>query len=63
MVDMVNPDSEGEPLPVSFNADGYRLWERLSECYLEYIKIQREIMEFLEGPRVILSIHSHEARD
>ena len=39
-----------EDLPVSINIDGYRLWERLSDFYLEYQKILREAMIFLDVP-------------
>lgn len=46
--------------PVSFNNDGFRLWERLSDFYLEYHKVLREALIFLDAPRVVLSIHSHE---
>ena len=45
--------------PISFNADGYRLWERLSDYYLEYAKVLREVLVFLEGPRIAVSVHSH----
>lgn len=50
-------DSDGNLLPISFNADGYRLFERLETFYLEYHKVLNEAMEFLE-PEIILNIHS-----
>ena len=49
--------------PVSINIDGYRLWERLSDFYLEYQKILREAMIFLDVPKQIISVHSHVGSD
>jgi len=46
-------------IPVSFNAQGYRLYERLENFYLEYHKLLRESLDFLE-PTCILNIHSHD---
>ena len=51
-----SPDNE---IPVSFNASGYRLFERLETFYLEYHKILKESIEYLE-PSCILNIHSHD---
>lgn len=51
-----NPDHE---TPVSFNSQGYRLWERLETFYLEYHKLLRETLDYLE-PTCIISIHSHD---
>jgi len=45
---------------VTFNSDGYRLWERLSSFYLEYYKLLKETALFLEQPSLILSVHSHD---
>ncbi len=39
---------EEKGIPVSFNNQGYRLYERLENFYLEYHKILRETMDFLE---------------
>lgn len=39
---------EEKGIPVSFNNHGYRLYERLENFYLEYHKILRETMDFLE---------------
>lgn len=50
---------DGSPLPVSFNAHGYRLFERLETFYLEYHKILGEVMEFVD-PKFIVSIHTHD---
>jgi hypothetical protein len=44
---------------VSFNASGYRLFERLETFYLEYHKLLRESLDFLE-PTCVLNIHSHD---
>ena len=49
--------------PISFNYDRFRLWERLSNYYLEYHKILRESLIFLEAPRVIICINSHLQED
>jgi predicted N-formylglutamate amidohydrolase len=46
-------------IPVSFNAQGYRLYERLETFYLEYHKLLRESLDFLEST-CILNIHSHD---
>jgi predicted N-formylglutamate amidohydrolase len=35
-------------IPVSFNSQGYRLFERLETFYLEYHKLLRESQEYLE---------------
>ena len=51
-----SPDHE---IPVSFNVQGYRLFERLETYYLEYHKLLKESLEYLE-PKCILSIHSHD---
>ena len=48
-------------VPISFNSNGYRLWERLSSFYLEYFKILNEVCLFLEYPRLVVSIHTHDA--
>lgn len=48
---------------ISINENGFRLWERLSDSYLEYQKVLREVMLFLEVPRVIVSIHSHTSQE
>jgi hypothetical protein len=50
---------EDAGVPVSFNNLGYRLFERLENFYLEYHKILRESMEFLE-PDCIINVHSHD---
>jgi predicted N-formylglutamate amidohydrolase len=41
-------DDDEKGIPVSFNNQGYRLYERLENFYLEYHKIMRETMDFLE---------------
>ena len=46
-------------LKVSFNSHGYRLYERLDNYYLEYHKILKEALDFLE-PECIVNIHSHD---
>ena len=46
-------------IAVSFNASGYRLFERLETFYLEYHKLLKESIDFLE-PTCILNIHSHD---
>ena len=46
-------------IAVSFNASGYRLFERLETFYLEYHKLLKESLDFLE-PTCILNIHSHD---
>lgn len=53
-------DDQGEPLEISVNQKGFRLWERLADSYLEYQKVLNEVMLFLERPKIIISIHSHE---
>ena len=50
---------EDAGLPVSFNNLGFRLFERLENFYLEYHKLLRESMEFLE-PDCIINVHSHD---
>ena len=52
-------DAEGNPVPVSFNYRGYRLFERLETFYLEYHKILLEAVEYLE-PQIILNVHTHD---
>ena len=37
---------DGKQIPISFNNQGYRLYERLSNFYLEYHKILNECMDF-----------------
>ena len=39
-----------DDLAISINIDGFRLWERLSDFYLEYYKVLREAMIFLDVP-------------
>ena len=46
-------------IPVSFNSQGYRLFERLETFYLEYHKLLRESLDYLE-PSCILNVHSHD---
>ena len=46
-------------VPISFNSH-YRLWERLSSFNLEYYKILNEVSLFLEYPRLVVSIHTHD---
>lgn len=46
-------------MPVSFNNQGYRIYERLETFYLEYHKILKEAMEFVE-PDYIINVHSHD---
>lgn len=60
--DLIVSHYRSEDLPVSFNCEGYRLWERLSDFYLEYQKILLETMVFLE-PKIVISVHSHEQGD
>ena len=50
-------------MDISLNRNGFRLWERLADSYLEYQKVMNEVMLFLEQPKIIVSIHSHEAQD
>jgi predicted N-formylglutamate amidohydrolase len=54
---------DGELLEVTINNQGYRLYERLSESYLEYQKVMNEVMLFLEFPKIIISIHTHEPEE
>lgn len=49
--------------PIEFNKNGFRFWERLSDSYLEYQKVLREIMVFLDYPKIIVSIHTHNERE
>lgn len=58
-LELVRTHYKSEDLPISINASGYRLWERLSDFYLEYQKILREVMVFID-PKIIISIHTHE---
>jgi predicted N-formylglutamate amidohydrolase len=58
--DQIGDDSlDDDRLPVSLNCQGYRFYERLNTCYLEYHKLLREALEFIE-PDFILNIHSHD---
>ena len=60
--DLIRTEYQAENLPVSFNHSGFRLWERLSDFYLEYYKILSEIMVSVD-PKIIVSVHSHESGD
>jgi predicted N-formylglutamate amidohydrolase len=60
--DLIRTEYLSEELPVSFNHTGFRLWERLSDFYLEYQKILSEIMVSVD-PKIIISVHSHEQGD
>ena len=53
-------DENGELMDISLNRNGFRLWERLADSYLEYQKVLNEVMLFLDQPKIIVSIHSHE---
>jgi hypothetical protein len=57
-----NSEDGFQEIPVSFNNEGYRLYERLHNFYLEYHKIINEALEFLE-PSYALNIHSHDTSD
>ena len=50
---------ENKPLPVSFNSQGYRLFERLENFYLEYHKVLKEALEYVE-PSLVINVHSHD---
>jgi len=52
-------DEAGLPVPVSFNNQGYRLYERLENFYLEYHKVLKEALEYVE-PSCVVSVHSHD---
>ena len=60
--ELIRTQYKSEDLPVSFNHTGFRLWERLSDYYLEYQKILNEVMVSVD-PKIIISIHSHEEGD
>ena len=53
-------DEEGKLQMVSFNNQGFRLYERLESYYLEYHKILQEVMEYVE-PELVINVHSHDA--
>lgn len=44
---------------MSFNNQGYRLYERLESFYLEYHKLLKEAMDFID-PVGIISVHTHD---
>lgn len=46
-------------MPISFNFEGYRLYERLSTYYLEYHKLVSEALEYLEAD-LIVNMHTHD---
>lgn len=52
-------DEQGDPIPISFNYTGYRLFERLDTYYLEYHKLLSEAMDYLE-PEIVVNIHTHD---
>ena len=56
-------DDNGDLKEISLNNSGFRLWERLADSYLEYQKVLNEVMLFLDQPKIIVSIHSHESLD
>jgi len=52
-------DENGAPVPVSFNNQGYRLYERLENFYLEYHKVLKEALDYVE-PSCVINVHSHD---
>jgi predicted N-formylglutamate amidohydrolase len=47
--DLIPATYRSDPsLPVSFNANGYQFYNRLSGFWLEYHKVLQEMMWFLE---------------
>ena len=57
--DLIPQTYKSDPtLPISFNAQGYQYYERLSGYYLEYHKVLQDLMWFLE-PEIVVGVHSH----